>query len=254
MTPQPSATATALLEAQLSAMPAKAEQPKVYGLSIAGYAWPEVFGNEARHASATLATRYGAEDAQVLLSNDPGDRERYPQANLDTLERALRGIGARMDPQRDVLMLYMVSHGQQDGSVLLKQPGRAGEALSPTWLKTTLGKAGIKYVMLAVSACFSGSFVNAFLYDPDALVLSASRSDRVSFGCSVRDDYTFFGKALLVDQDTRHLDWPALFLTVSDKVAAREKEIGEKIGSVPQIHFGNALQDHLLQAGLRPGK
>ncbi|GLS03572.1 hypothetical protein GCM10007860_07170 [Chitiniphilus shinanonensis] len=253
MTPQPAAATTALLEAQLAALPAPMERPRVYGLSIAGYDRPQVFGNEARYASTVLGERYGAEDAQMLLSNDPADHERYPQANLDTLGRALRGLGARMDKDRDVLMLYMVSHGVPNG-VVLKQPGRGEEELSPVWLKKTLGEAGIKYVMLAVSACFSGSFVNAFLYDPDALVLSAARQDRVSFGCSVRDEYTFFGKALLVDQDARHLDWPVLFMAASDKVMAREKEIGEKTGSVPQIHFGVELQEHLIKAGLRPGR
>jgi hypothetical protein len=49
--------------------------------------------------------------------------------------------------------------------------------------------------VIVISACYSGGFIPA-LKDERTLIMTASRADRVSFGCSEEADFTYFGDAL----------------------------------------------------------
>ena len=92
-----------------------------------------------------------------------------------------------------------------------------------------------KYVGL--SACLSGSFVDAEIADnlrsvPNITVLTAARKDRSSFGCGTNEHKTFFDEAFFSTLEEFHVhrfdevDWPSIYRRVVEKVTARESALG----------------------------
>lgn len=71
--------------------------------------------------------------------------------------------------------------------------------IDPKWLKDALDKSGIRWKVIVISACYSGSFIPA-LQDDNTLIITASAADRTSFGCENEADYTYFGRAFLIKQ------------------------------------------------------
>jgi hypothetical protein len=106
-----------------------------------------------------------------------------------------------------------------------------------------LDEAGIRWRILIVSACYSGGFLPA-LADENTLVITAARADRTSFGCGVDSDFTYFGRALLIEALNETLDWEQAFALAQAKVAEREAE-EDLEPSEPQIAMGAALRAHL---------
>lgn len=160
--------------------------------------WSEpVFENEASEAAAILANRYDAADRTIILSAGRGPRIQrdYPQASPNNFNAALGRIAKVMDPKEDLLVVFVTSHGGQDGAVALQEQGRVGGALRPLHLRTSLQAAGIQTKLVIVSACFSGHFILPFS-NADTVVLTAAAADRTSFGCEPSRDWTFFGDAL----------------------------------------------------------
>jgi hypothetical protein len=160
--------------------------------------WNEpVFENEASEAAAILAGRYDAADRTIVLSAGRGARTQrtYPQASPNNFNAALGRIAKVMDPKEDLLVVFVTSHGGQDGAVALQEQGRVGGALRALHLRTSLQQAGIQTKLVIVSACFSGHFILPFS-NPDTVVLTAAAADRTSFGCEPSRDWTFFGDAL----------------------------------------------------------
>ena len=66
--------------------------------------------------------------------------------------------------------------------------------IDPFWLKSALDKSGIRWRVIVVSACYSGTFINA-LKDPYTMIITASKADKASFGCTDDADMTYFGRA-----------------------------------------------------------
>ena len=100
-----------------------------------------------------------------------------------------------MDPEEDVLFLFLTSHGTKDGRLSIALYPSAGSRTSPPpELRKMLDDAGIRNRVIVVSSCYSGTFVDA-LRDDDTLVMTASAKNRNSFGCSNEADFTYFGKA-----------------------------------------------------------
>ena len=57
-----------------------------------------------------------------------------------------------------------------------------------------MDKSGIRWRVIVISACYSGSFIPA-LQSPETLIITASAADKTSFGCNNEADYTYFGRA-----------------------------------------------------------
>jgi hypothetical protein len=160
--------------------------------------WNEpVFENEASQAAAILASRYDAADRTIILSAGRGARAQrtFPQASPNNFNAAIGRIAKVMDPKEDLLVVFVTSHGGQDGAVAMQEQGRVGGALRPLHLRTSLQQAGIQTKLVIVSACFSGHFILPFS-NPDTVVLTAAAADKTSFGCEPSRDWTFFGDAL----------------------------------------------------------
>src|SRR6185295_196903 len=103
-----------------------------------------------------------------------------------------------IDPEQDVVMLYLTSHGRSNHELEIKLPPLELVQLTPGVLRKLFDDAGIKWRIIVVSACYSGGFIPA-LEDDQTLVLTASQADRTSFGCGHQSERTYFGEALFDD-------------------------------------------------------
>src|SRR5690606_15240010 len=143
-------------------------------------------------------SRYGNGGRTLLLVNDPDSATDTPIASLTALRAALAGVAERMDPDEDVLLLFLTTHGSSDHELLVQLGELPLDQVTPASLAEALDESGIRWRIVVVSACYSGGFIEA-LADPYTLVLTASRPDRTSFGCGVSSEITWFGQALFAE-------------------------------------------------------
>ncbi len=243
----------ALIDERLARMPAQRPgQVDLFAIAFAGDGRENVFRNEAAYFETLATARYGAGGRTLALVNHPDSLGRTPRplATLDNLRHAFAGIAARMDPQEDMLLLFLTSHGQREHVLVLNQPDEFATSLSPAELRSALDDAGIRHRLLIVSACFSGGFIPA-LATPDSVVIAAARHDRTSFGCGDATSATYFGRALLVEGMNRDGGLLDAFAYAQRQVARRERTAGHD-SSYPQIHVGENIRARLLawEAGL----
>ncbi len=159
--------------------------------------WGEpVFENEAKEAAAILARHFDAEGRTIVLSAGRGGGARaYPAATPDNFNAALGKIGRTIDPNEDLVVVFVTSHGGPDGTVAMQEAGRMSGGLKPLHLRNSLAQAGIRNRVLIISACFSGNFILPFS-DPNTMILTAAAADKTSFGCQPNREWTYFGDAL----------------------------------------------------------
>ena len=164
-----------------------------YFMGVAGDSYADVFKSEIERIKEQFDTRFGTFGRSLMLINNPATRLEVPIASKTSMELALRRIGQQMNRDSDVLFLYMTSHGEQNHFEIENAPLELGQ-VDPKWLRETLDKSGIRWRVIVISACYSGSFIPA-LQSPETLIITASAADKTSFGCNSEADYTYFGRA-----------------------------------------------------------
>lgn len=166
-----------------------------YVLSAALWGEP-VFENEAKEGAAILARHFDAEGRTIVLTAGRGGGPRtFAAATPANINAALGKIGQIIDPNEDLVVVFLTSHGGQDGTVGIQDRNRLGGGLKPLHLRTSLAQAGIRNKAVIISACFSGHFILPF-DEPGAVVLTAAAADKTSFGCEPSNAWTYFGDAL----------------------------------------------------------
>jgi hypothetical protein len=143
-----------------------------------------------------------------------------------------------MDPDEDVLLLFMTSHGTQDG-VALELPGLVSADLAPEDVAAVLDREGIKNRIVVVSACYSGVFVKPLAND-NTIVLTAADEKSTSFGCSNEREWTYFGDALFNHGLRPEVSLEQAFADARAKIGEWETLDGLP-PSNPQAHFGPEL-------------
>jgi hypothetical protein len=228
-------------------------KPNLYLLAFAGDGSEDVFRNEAEYAARLFTRRFGPTAHALVLENHPDTLATEPLASWSNLEGALDGLAKRMDPQQDILLLYLTSHGSEDHNLLVDMDPLPLDQISATDLGAILKARPFKWKVVVVNACYSGGFVPPLQGD-GTLVITAARSDRSSFGCGNDSAATYFGRAWLVDALNRTSDFIAAFRQASGEVAQWEKQ-DRLLPSEPQIDVGTGIAKQLSkwQAGIRPG-
>ena len=214
----------------------------MYFLGFAGVGEQAVFKREARYAEQVFADKFGTAERSVELINDDGDRESYPLATVSGLDQAVKLMAARMDPDKDVLVLMLTSHGSEDG-LAISNGSLPLRQLGPADLREILDDAGIKWRIVIVSACYSGVFLDSLKSDT-TLVVTAADADHSSFGCDDSRDLTWFGEAFLRDS----LPGSTSFETAFQKAAAliqRREAAEHQIHSNPQLYMGAGMRGKL---------
>lgn len=215
---------------------------QVYFVGFAGFGEERVFAEEIGLANARIAERYGSGQRSLRLINDRRDVESHPLATAAALRYALKGLGRVMDAD-DVLILALSSHGMKGAHLSVTNTGMRESTLDAKDLAEMLRESGIRWRVIIVSACFSGSFVKP-LADDHTIVITAAAKNRSSFGCSDQRDLTYFGEAFYRDALSRSTHLRDAFETAREDI--RERELDEEfIPSKPQAFFGPLMEEKL---------
>jgi hypothetical protein len=214
----------------------------VYAIAVAAQGSQALFAREAQLALQVAAARFGGDyRGGVLLSNGMADLLVHPLATQENVAAAARGIGERIDPARDLVVIYLASHGAPDAWIATNLPNRAPLVpISATSLAEALSQAGIRRRVVIVSACFSASWIPALASD-DTIVITAAAKDRTSFGCDDSRRLTYFGEAFLEGPLARGASLHDAFAAARGTVAkweARERFVP----SLPQAFIGRNLR------------
>jgi hypothetical protein len=174
-----------------------------------------------------------------------------PFATVSNLRATLSEIGDIIDPDQDVVMLYLSSHGSRDHQLSVDFPPLRLDQLTPDALKEMLDSAGIKWRIIVVSACYSGGFIDP-LKDDYTLIMTASAADRTSFGCGSESDATYFGDALFGHALRLEDSFIKAFEQAKVRIAERE-QAEKRRPSEPQLFVGKAMAAKLprFEAELR---
>jgi hypothetical protein len=216
----------------------------VYIVSIALWADP-VF---EREASQIMADHFAAQRRMIVLTQGAGYGQRaFPAATPYHINAALARIGALIDPAEDIVVVFVTSHGSQDGSAAILEQNRIAGALRPVHLREALTDAGIRNRVVIVSACYSGAFI-APLMDPNTAVLTAAAPDRTSFGCQPNREWTYFGDALFNHALRERRSLVASFESAAGLVSQWETAQRLSPPSNPQKFVGAAIGPLLARA------
>jgi len=218
-------------------------KPQAFFLGFAGVGDEKVFAQEIGLASRVLGERYDMAARRVSLINDERDLDHAPLATVSGLKYALRGLGAQMNLDRDVLFLSISSHGADAPAIVVSNSQLPLQDLTDEDLADALRESGIKWRVIIISACYAGGFIER-LRDPQTIIITAAAADRTSFGCSNDRDLTYFGEAFYRDALPGARSLRDAFDTAKAAIAARERLEGV-IPSNPQAYFGNAMEEKL---------
>jgi len=235
-----------LLNATLTSLqPQRRGRLDVYLITLSLWSDP-VFEREATQAEALLRQRFGAEGRSIILSAGVQGRHNYPAVTPTNIAAAIARVGQVIDPNEDLVVLFMTSHGQPDGAIAIRDGVRLQSLMRPIHLSSMLSRANIQTRVVIVSSCFSGQFIPPLAND-NTIVLTAAAADRTSFGCQPQRDWTYFGDAYF-NQAVRG---GAPLLTAFDqaKVTLSGWETTQNLTpSNPQSSVGSRAADMLRRA------
>ena len=222
-----------------------------YFMGVAGHGEQDVFRSEIELTKDYFDHQFGTIGRSVALINNTNTLSALPIASKTSIERALQSIAKKMDVNEDVLFLTLTSHGG-DKVIEMSNPPLALDNVDAKWLRQSLDKSGIKWRVIVVSACYSGSFINE-LKSPDTLVITASAANKSSFGCSNEAEYTYFGQAFFAESLPKLRRFQPAFEAASKRIAEREKMMGFE-PSEPQLVMGEAIKARLpeFENSLKP--
>jgi len=215
-----------------------------YFLGVAGASYQDVFRSEVERIKEQFDTRFGTLGRSMMLVNNPATRTEIPIASKHSIEMALRRMGQQMIRDSDVLFLYMTSHGLPNQFEMENAPLDLTQ-VDPKWLRETLDASGIRWRVIVISSCFSGSFVPA-LQNDNTLIITASAADRQSFGCTNEADYTYFGRAFF-DQAMREQNSIETAFSQAQKTVSQWETAQGFEPSEPQWSMGKNMELMLPQ-------
>jgi hypothetical protein len=219
----------------------------VYFVGFAGDGAQAVFRRETLYASHVFAERFGSGDRSVLLVNDLEDRDSYPLASVSGLALTLKGLAARMHPDDDVLVLFLTSHGSQEG-LAVENGSLPLSQLAPADLRQALDDSEIRWRVVVVSACYAGVFLEGLKSDTTAIITAADAT-HTSFGCEDDRDLTWFGEAFLKDSLPGSSSLEEAFHKAASLVARRE-DAEHQGHSNPQLYVGPLMRRRLAELPL----
>ncbi|MGF0241838.1 C13 family peptidase [Rhodococcus sp. IEGM1300] len=229
-----------LLEDTLAAVPASTPAIELYTLTVGGDGKQSVFLRESDYVSNMLLSRFGA-FGQIRLVNHRDHLVDRPMATRENLRRAALTLAERSGPE-DLIFIYLTSHGTSEHELVLDQPRMELSDLPADELAAVLAPLKNRDKIIVISSCYSGGFIPA-LKDERTLVMTASRADRVSFGCSEEANFTYFGDALFAQALNQTDDLEQAFKLAKATVA--ERELADNFeASEPQIWAPKTVLSH----------
>jgi len=225
----------------------------LYLLAFAGDGSENVFRNEVEYAARLFAQRFHAAGHTLVLENNPATLTTRPLATWTNLDTALAALHRIMDPNEDILFVYLASHGGHDYTLMVDMDPLPLDQIGAADLANMLHDHPFRWKVLVVNACFSGGFIPE-LKGAGTLVMTAARRDRTSFGCGNESKITFFGDAFLAHALNDTDDFIEAFAQAHKTIGIWEKfELSR--ASLPQIRIGQGIAQYLKRwrAQARPG-
>lgn len=249
----PQALSQELIEAQALTLPKSLDgltpgrpgMVDLYAITFAPYADEDVFSREVTLVSELMRRRFDAQQRVVQLQNHASSVAELPWATPLNLKRAIQRVAAVMNREEDILFIHLTSHGARDGQLAASFEPLEVDSVTPQQLSTWLDEAGVRYRVLSISACYSGSWI-APLSGPGTLVMTAADADHTSYGCGSLSSLTFFGRAMYDEQLRLTHSFDEAFAAVRPVIEQREKEAGKTDGySNPQMTVGESIRGPL---------
>lgn len=237
-----------LLAGALQALHApRPDRVNVYAITFAPYASEDVFMRESAVVARTMRERFGADGRLVELVVNPATATTLPWATPLNLRKTIAHLATVMDRERDVLFLHLTSHGGADGKLASNTWPLQTEPMTPELLKRWLDEAGVRWRVISVSACYSGSWI-APLAGDGTLVMTAADADHTSYGCGKRSELTFFGRAMYEEELRKTWSFTEAHAAARKVIEVREQEAGKSDGySNPQISEGAGIRSVLAR-------
>ena len=234
----------ALVDDALNALtPQDPQAIDIYFIGVGAFASEDVFMREVEAARTIVDQRLHTRGRSLSLINNIRTHEALPLANRYNLERAIDGVASQMDRSQDVLLLFATSHGSEDASLAVDFADLGMGDIYAQDIRAMLDKAGILWRVVIVSACYSGSFIDA-LRGPTTIVMTAAAANRTSFGCSSENAWTYFGQAYFAEALARTTDLIEAFKQAKASITVREKK-EDKEPSHPQLWVGPRIAEQL---------
>lgn len=242
----------ALLDAALAGLaPRERDKINLYLLAVAGDGAQEVFHRETAFVKTQFDRDFGTRGRSMVLANSRNTVSQLPMATLTSIRESINGIAGRMDKEKDILFLYLTSHGSADHQLTLDLDGMNLRNLAAQDLAAALKASGIRWRVIVVSACYSGGFIEP-LQDDHTLVISASRPDRRSFGCADENDFTYFGRAFFKESLPHSKSFTDAFRSATALVQKWEDDDFKQVSntedndhSEPQISTSPLVEEYL---------
>lgn len=220
----------------------------VYALTFAPYSDEDVFRRESAMVAEVMARRFAADGRSLQLVNHVQTVQEWPWATPRNLQRAIRRVAEVMDRDEDILFIHLTSHGAKDGQLAAEFWPMTVAPVRPADLKAWLDQAGIRYRVISISACYSGSWIPSLAGDT-TMVMTAADAEHTSYGCGRGSELTFFGRAMFDEQlRSQTLSFEAAHAAAREVIKKREVEAGKDDGySNPQISVGAAIRPRLAR-------
>lgn len=238
-----------LAETLAELLPSRPGRPDLYFVGFAPDATDAVFPRETRSIRRLMDQRFGTMGRSIALINHQDALSQEPMASATQLQETLDHIASIMDVQEDVLFMYVTTHGERNGDWVVSAPPLKLNGMNARELKRMLDEAGIRWRVLVISACYSGTSLAAFA-DPYTLVMTASDADNPSFGCGNQYDFTYWGDALFNHGLAQTDSLPEAYDLAAKYVRARELKDGFT-PSNPQMQQGEAIGLKLRELALQ---
>jgi Peptidase C13 family len=225
--------------------PPRPGRVNVYAITFAPYASEDVFMRESAVVARIMRERFGADGRLVELVMNPATVTTLPWATPLNLQKTIAHLATVMDRDRDVLFLHLTSHGGADGKLASNTWPLQTGPMTPGLLKRWLDEAGVRWRVISVSACYSGSWIAPLTAD-GTLVMTAADAEHTSYGCGKRSELTFFGRAMYEEELRKTWSFSEAHATARKVIEVREQEAGKSDGySNPQISEGLGIRSVL---------
>ncbi|MCO1335370.1 hypothetical protein MO867_13610 [Microbulbifer sp. OS29] len=210
----------------------------VYTLLVGGDGTSPVFAKELNWVTERLDETFDIKGRVLRLSNGSGFN--FPLATRTSIQKGLNALDQLLDPQEDLLLIHLVSHGARNGDFKIAEGKIPLNDLTVEDGKQWLGSVNAQHQWIVISACFSGQWADA-LSHPNRIIFTSAAADRSSFGCSDDSQRTWFSSALYGEALASGAGNPkAWFEAAKLKVIEMEQEQGieEHAHSLPQYSVG----------------
>ena len=183
----------------------------------------------------------------LILSNYTANAHIYPRADLITIPIAAKAVGDfvlnKPVKQPTLAVVNISAHGKTN--LLHKRVGtyREQSQLTGEYLQKILldvDSSNTTPMLLIISACYSGSLI-PILSAPNRIIITASASDRNSFGCGSTSKNTVFTQFLLDKEINVNLSLYEFFAAALKRITDHENE-KKYTNSLPQIFIGEKMQ------------